>query len=40
MQSTHLPDWEDIMDEEWAEEAAREEGELPYYHYDYGLEDD
>ena len=39
MQSTFQPDWEEILEEEWLEEESRENDELPYYAYDYGLED-
>jgi len=40
MQSTYLPDIEEILCDEWMEEINRENGELPYYAYDYELEDE
>ena len=39
MQSTDQPDWDEIKLMELGEEIMRENGELPYYAYDYGLED-
>ena len=38
-QSTYQPSWEEIMDEEFAEELDRENDELPYFDYDHGLDD-
>jgi len=39
MQSTYLPDIEEIWRDQWMEELDCENGKLPYYHYDYEFED-
>jgi hypothetical protein len=38
-QSTYQPDWDDIESEKLMEEIDRENGERPYFDYDYGLEE-
>ena len=40
MQSIDQPDWEEILCDEWMEEIDRDNGELPYYAYDYELENE